>query len=289
MPGVIQRIEKIVQQFFAKKHINHLQPWGSGHINDTYLVGFDKDPQRYLLQRVNHFVFRDVPGLIENMLKVIRHINDVSSSYNNAWKKLYLIPTASGRYYYKDNDGNYWRVINFIENSISLDVVINKEQAYQCGLAFGLFSAFTKDLPPENFIETIPDFHNVSKRLINFNNIIKEDPVDRLSEVNKEVDFLLKRSDEMQTINKMGEKGVIPLRVTHNDTKLNNVLLDKDSYRPIGVVDLDTVMPGFIHYDFGDAVRTIISTAAEDEKNLARLSIFPDKDEHLHYICGPVF
>ena len=177
------------------------------------------------------------------------------------------------KYFFEDTNGNFWRVINFIENSITLDIAVNVNQAMQCGLAFGLFNFMTRNVSPAGFIETIPGFHNVSYRLMKFNNAIAKDPKYRLPEVKKEVDFLLNRAGEMQKINQLGEQDLIPLRVTHNDTKLNNVLLDPSSHEAICVIDLDTVMPGYIHYDFGDAVRSIISTATEDESDLRKVNI----------------
>ena len=185
---------------------------------------------------------------------------------------LTLIPTIENKTYLIDSEGNYWRVYIFISNNKSYDIVDSPEKAYEGGKAFGQFQAMLADLPGDPLNETIPDFHNISKRLQTFYNTLENDTENRAKMIKDELAFVNARAEEMKIIHKLGAEGKIPLRITHNDTKFNNVLLDEYD-KKLCVIDLDTVMPGYIHFDYGDSIRTTTNTGAEDEKDLTRVNM----------------
>ena len=266
----------VVKYFRMEGTCLDVRPHGSGHIHDTYLLHTAEEAtQDYLVQKINHHVFRNVPHLISNIEKVTKHIQKKISERPDleaTMKCLTLIPAEDGQYYHEDSQGNYWRVMVYIQNSRSYDAVDSPEMAYLGGKAFGRFLALLEDLSPECLYETIPDFHNVIKRLERFYETVKKDPASRLKDIPQELELIKTRAGEMKCINRLGREGKIPLRVTHNDTKFNNILFDRND-RPLCVIDLDTVMPGYIHYDFGDAIRTAANTSAEDEKDLRKVGL----------------
>ncbi|MFP4082496.1 MAG: phosphotransferase enzyme family protein [Candidatus Aminicenantes bacterium] len=245
--------------------------YGSGHIHDTFLVHTTEESSLdYLLQRINHHVFRNVPQLMSNIERVTKHIQKkISQSRDSDFSLecLSFVPAKDGKYYYRDPRGNYWRVCVFIPESSSYDMVDSPDRAYAGGKAFGRFLALVADLSADSLYETIPDFLDMEKRLDKFYEVLKRDPVKRAKEVPDETSIVKTREEEMKCINRLGREGKIPKRVTHNDTKFNNILFDSH-HNPLCVIDLDTVMPGYIHYDFGDAIRTVANTGAEDEENL---------------------
>ena len=249
---------------------------GSGHINDSYLITTIPDSApNYVLQRINHQIFKDIPGLMNNILIVTRHIEAKIRSGDPAaqgFTALNLIPTNDYEYYYKDDDGNFWRMYNLIPETKSYDIVESPLMAYEGGRSFSIFQYFTADIPGDSLSETIPDFHDINKRLLTFHNIVRQDPVNRVKDVMKEIDFVKKGEEEMKTILLLGKAGKIPVRVTHNDTKFNNILFDENK-KAVCIVDLDTVMPGYVLYDFGDAIRTGANMAAEDEPDLSKVKI----------------
>lgn len=269
-------LESIAKNFKIEGNFLDGGPYGSGHIHDTFLIRTAEEvSDNYLLQRVNHHVFRNVHQLMSNIEIVTKHIQkkiNKSAELKAALKSLTFIPANDGKYYYEDNSGNYWRVCVFIENSRSYDIVDSPDKAYSGGVAFGKFQAFLSDLSAESLYATIPDFHNVEKRLETFCETLKDDPVQRVKEVKREIEIVAARAEEMMCINRLGREGKIPERVTHNDTKFNNILFDSED-NPVCVIDLDTVMPGYIHYDFGDAIRTSANTGAEDEKDFRSISM----------------
>lgn len=273
---MVYNFSDIIAYFNTREEDFEVTPFGSGHINDTFLVK-SKTGQYpgYLLQKINNFVFKDIDGLMDNMVRVINHLKEkIAKEPNGEPDKevLTLIDGKDGKYYYKDEQGNYWRMTYFLENTLSYDLVTTKKQAYQGGVAFGRFQHLLSDLDPGALVDTIPDFLNMEKRLENFNNAIKNDTADRLNGVLSEVDFLNSRSIAMTDILRLGKAGILSLRITHNDTKFNNILLDKNNDVQC-VIDLDTVMPGYVAYDFGDAIRSIINTAVEDEKDLDAIQL----------------
>ena len=266
----------IVAQFNIQGQVATIQPHGSGHIHDTFRVtNAQADSPAYLLQRVNHHVFKNVPALMENIQVVTNHLRKKLRALPNANPEkevLTLIPTQSGQFYYTDADGNYWRLYYFLENTRTYDIVETPRQAYEGGKAFGKFQRLLADLPVTQLQETIPDFHNIENRLRLFHEAIAKDPVGRVKEVQPEIQAIETRVATMSTVLQLGRAGQIPLRITHNDTKFNNVLLDAHNKAQC-VIDLDTVMPGYVAYDFGDAIRTTVNTAAEDEKDLSKIEV----------------
>ena len=269
-------LRSIIKNFKIEGTFLDAQPYGSGHIHDTFLIRTAEEAaDDYLLQRINHYVFKNVNQLMSNIEKVTKHIQKKikpSSERKAARECLTFIPTKEERYCFQDSGGNYWRVSVFIANSHSYDLVESPEKAHAGGRAFGNFLALLADFSPDSLYETIPDFHNVEKRLDKFYETVKRDPAQRVREVSREIEFVRSREEEMKCIIRLGREGKIPKRVTHNDTKFNNILFD-DAGRVLCVTDLDTVMPGYIHYDFGDAIRTTTNTGAEDEKDLSRVAM----------------
>ncbi len=183
-----------------------------------------------------------------------------------------LIPTKQGHFIFQDTEGNYWRLYTHVAGSHSHDMITNPVMAAEAGKAYGIFQYLASDIDAKSLFEVLPDFHNIASRLAIFRDTVARDPSERVKDAGKEIDFVESLADEMHTILRLGEKGLIPLRVTHNDTKCNNVLFNSGN-KAIAVVDLDTVMPGYVLYDFGDAIRTGASTGAEDEADLTRVKI----------------
>lgn len=270
------KIEKIVSNFRIAGSYQSGAPYGTGHINDTFRIETQEpDTFNYILQRVNHHVFKDVPGLMENVLRVTSHIRsklETIPGSNPDREVLTVIPTQDGASYHKDEDGNFWRMYIFIWDNRSYDLVDSPDKAFQGGRMFGRFQSMLADLPGKPLNETIPNFHNIAWRLDTFEEILKKNPADRASLVQAETDFVMERAEEMKTILRLGAAGEIPLRITHNDTKFNNVLLDQNDIG-LCVIDLDTVMPGYVHYDFGDSIRTSTNTGREDDPDLDKVEM----------------
>ncbi|HTK19174.1 MAG TPA: aminoglycoside phosphotransferase family protein [Mucilaginibacter sp.] len=270
------RIYKLIAAFRIDADIASVNPFGSGHINDTYRIkNSEPNGVDYLLQRINHHVFKDVPVLMQNLLYVTEHLKEKLSKIPGSdleKEVMSIVETHDGKPYFQDNDGNYWRVFHFLKDTCSYDQVTTGQQAYEGGKAFGRFQALLADLEPGLIKDTIPDFHNIESRLAKFEKAVEADKVGRLCNVLSEVEFIRERADEMSEILKLGRAGQLPLRIVHNDTKFNNVLLDSDDHAQC-VIDLDTVMPGYVAYDFGDSIRTIANTASEDEQNIQLIDI----------------
>jgi len=253
-----------------------IEPFGSGHINDTYKIYTHADEKpNYMLQRINTNVFRNVDHLMNNIDVVCKHIKEKlrpDEEKKIEDRVLTPIPTKEGKFYHKDGDGNYWRVFILIEGTKTYDIVETTQQAEEGGKAFGQFQAMLADLNPHDVYEVIPNFLNIASRLKDFKEALDKNSANRALAVQGEVDFILERENKMNTILSMAAKSQIPLRITHNDTKFNNVLLNSKDEAQC-VIDLDTVMPGYVAYDFGDAIRTIINRAAEDEADLEKVKL----------------
>jgi Ser/Thr protein kinase RdoA (MazF antagonist) len=254
------------------------QPYGSGHINDTFAIEVNQGgrPLRYVLQRINHNIFKNPDGLMQNVARVCRHAQAKLQSEQRSdasRRALTLVPTRQGKDWLVDSQGNRWRCYVFVEGATGHDVVRHADQAFQAARAFGAFQALMADLPGERLVETIPNFHHTPSRYAQFQKILAQDPKDRAASVQPEIAFALARAHEVSVITEAMTRGEIPERVTHNDTKLNNVLLDNTTQEGLCVIDLDTVMPGSALYDFGDLVRTSTSPAAEDEKDLSKVTM----------------
>ncbi|WP_214071789.1 aminoglycoside phosphotransferase family protein [Mucilaginibacter sp. dw_454] len=268
-------IAAIALKFQITGEVSEVRNYGNGHINDTFLLK-NSNPAGpdYLLQRINHHVFKDVLGLMENIARVTAHLQSKLGADNNQ-KLLQLIDTKDGNTFYRDEGDNYWRLYFFIPGSKSYDIAETARQAYEAGTAFGRFQSMLSDMDPTLLSETIVDFHNIEKRLKDFHEAVKADKAGRVETVGAEIATISHHEQAMSTINQWGRAGLLPKRITHNDTKLNNVLLDADD-NAICVIDLDTVMTGYVASDFGDAIRTITNTAAEDEPDLEKIQVNVD-------------
>jgi len=250
------------------QQIISIKPYGSGHIHDTFKA-ITKGENDYLLQKVNPKVFANIPALQNNIERVINYMRTKSQDLN---KTLQMLTCADGKSYFIDEKDDYWRVFVFIPNSKTYDRVISSDLAYEGGKAFGEFQKSLRNFPHEKLYETLPKFHNVDYRVELFESSVRRGVIDRVDRVKGEIEFVRSRAIRMKRILELGQQNKIPLRITHNDTKINNVLFDEND-KAICVIDLDTVMPGYIHYDFGDAVRTGAASAQEDETDLDKMFI----------------
>lgn len=263
-----KNISDILNNFRIEGAPVSCERYGSGHINETYIVETDAY-HRYILQKLSTNVFKDIPALMENVCRVTEHMRGKVIDPRGVETVIY---TNAGNSYLHI-EGNYWRVTDFIEDAICLQFPETEEDFYQSAIAFGNFQHLLSDFPVSELHETILDFHNTPKRFIQFKSVVADNPMKRASGVKKEIDFVLSREDDIATLQILRDKGQLPERVTHNDTKLNNVLFDAKTRRALCVIDLDTVMPGLSLYDFGDSIRFGASTAAEDETDLSKVSL----------------
>ena len=262
------------------------QSFGSGHINDTYCAWYDQAGcrVRYIHQRVNHHVFKDPVAVMENVARVTGHALQslLAGGHPEAHRRtLTCIPALDGKPYAFDPDGNLWRTYPFIEGAKGYDEIECNEQAYQAARAFGAFQKLTADLTGDRLHETIPDFHHTPKRLAALKSAIANDLAGRSADVQAEINFARARAADCSRITDLIASGEIPERVTHNDTKLNNVLLDETTAEGICVIDLDTTMPGSALYDFGDMVRTAAPSTREDDPDVSHIGIRLDRFESL--------
>lgn len=274
-PGIVEQISHefaIAGDFIEGVEID------SGHINNTYVATYQRQDgkrRRYILQRINEKVFTDPLAVMRNVEAVTRHINwkVLRVKKDLGGQTLNIYPARGGRSYAVGDGGGIWRCYNFIENCHTYDVVENTRQAYQAAKAFGSFQDLVSDMPLEDIVDTIPDFHNTPKRFARLMEVVEADPLGRLKDVQAELDFIKAREGICNKLVNLAAEGEIPIRVTHNDTKLNNVMMDSDSDEAVCVIDLDTVMPGLSLYDFGDLVRTATSPAEEDEQDLSKVEM----------------
>lgn len=252
-------------------YISHTE-LNSGHINDTFLVK-TSGTKNYILQRINHNIFKDVPGLVNNKILISNHIR---SKYGNLSeedlnkKVLSFVKTKETNFYYHKENGDFWNVMIFIANSVTHDIAVNKEIAYEGGKLLGAFLNATSDFESSQLIDVIPNFHDMSFRYKEYESSMQIASKERLEKAINYKKIVSDLKTEMHILQELKEAKVIPVRVTHNDTKISNSLFDNDN-KGICMIDTDTVMPGIIHYDFGDAIRTICNTAAEDEKDLSKV------------------
>lgn len=244
----------------------------SGHINSTYRVSFETPvgQRRYVLQRINEQVFKDPAAVMRNVVKVTDHLR---RKVPPGARALRLFPSREGELWVAGPDGGVWRCYNHIEGCVTHDVIANARQAYQAARAFGGFQRDLGDLPASELVETIPDFHHTRKRFDRLMDVAASDSCGRVAAVAEELEFVRRREADVDVITDLLDQGVIPRRITHNDTKINNVMMDAVTDEAACVIDLDTVMPGSSLYDFGDLVRTATSPAAEDERDLAKITL----------------
>jgi thiamine kinase-like enzyme len=270
-------IRHIAENFNLDGKLIRHESFGSGHINDTYCLTCEKDSRQthYILQRINHEVFKNPPEMMENIRRVTNHIHRKLQEQQNKLtsRQLVVISTKDDTDFYLDDHGNYWRLYNRIENAITYDTIESPELAYEAARMFGWFAAMLTDLPGPPLHETIPDFHTTPKRFKTFLEVLQQDPHNRAKEVRPEIDFVLENANICDVLLNHVSKGEIPIRITHNDTKINNVLLDATTHKGVCVIDLDTVMPGLSLYDFGDMVRTATNPAEEDERDLSKVAM----------------
>ena len=270
-------LKKAFSNFAIPADFVSAEPYGSGHINDTLVVNCNQGgtPVRYIMQRINHNIFKNTEGLMENIQRVTEHQHkklggDVSDASRRA---LTLIKTVDQNIFHKDTGGNYWRVYVFVENATTYDVIEKPEQAFEAAKAFGTFQKELVDMPGGPLVDTIPNFHNTPSRYEDLFAAIEKDKMNRASIAKDAIDFAMKHHSSASHLLDLNAKGEIPERVTHNDTKLNNVMLDDQTGKGICVIDLDTVMPGLALYDFGDMIRTSTRSAEEDEQDLSKVNM----------------
>lgn len=270
-----EALHAVAAQFQFRGEAVDFVPYGNGHINDTYLVTCSGAGARtrYILQHINAQVFHSPAAVMQNIERVTAHLAvQFAGERDRARRALTLIPARDGRNWYEDAQGETWRAYSFIENAHSHETATSAEQAYQAAHAFGRFQQQLASLPLPRLHETIPDFHHTPKRFAALLQAIAADVKGRAKLVQPEIDFALAR----ESITSVLVEASLPERITHNDTKFNNVLLDDATGESLCVVDLDTVMPGLVLYDFGDMVRTTTSPAAEDEQDLSKVNLqFP--------------
>ena len=276
---IAERISRIGDQFAVNGDFLYGEELHNGHINTTYRACYrseDGQEDRYILQRINDYVFKDPAQVMKNVEKVTRHITWklLRRRRDAAGQTLNLFPARGGRnYIILPEEGGMWRCYNNIEGTHTYDVVENTRQAYQAGFAFGSFQDLICDMNPEDIIESIPDIHNTPKRYADLLKSVEADVKGRVANCQEELALLKRWEDRYSRIVDMLASGEIPTRITHNDTKINNVMLDSETDDAVCVIDLDTVMPGTVLYDFGDMVRTATCMAREDEEDLSKVKM----------------
>ena len=253
-------------------------PYGSGHINDTFAAVFDQagSPMRYIFQRINHNVFKDPAGLMGNVERVTAHIRrklEAAGADQISRRVLTLVPALDGKHWYSDAEGNHWRCYFFIQRAKSYDQIEAPRQAFEAARAFGEFQTQLADLPAPRLCDTIPNFHHTRSRFDALHQAIEQDACNRAAGVKADIEFAMRHEPLVDVLLDLQARGLLPERVTHNDCKLNNVMLDDTTAQGVCVIDLDTVMPGLTLYDFGDMCRTATCPTAEDERDLSKVEM----------------
>ena len=271
--------QRILSQFELDGKAVDCQRYGQGHINETYLVTTTSG-KRYILQKISRTAFPDVAGLMENIVGVTEFLRQKNADPRAA---MHIVKTTGGKPYCEMGE-MCWRVYDFVEGTVSLQTPETDRDFYESAVGFGRFISQLADYPAATLHEPIPKFHNTPNRYRIFMDVLQRDPLGRAKTVEPEVAFVLSHQEEMAALQTMLDRGELPLRVTHNDTKLNNVLLDEKTHKAVCVIDLDTVMPGLAAYDFGDSIRFGAASAAEDERNLDLMTI--DLRKYETYVQG---
>ena len=260
-------MDSIISEFAVEGELAVWGRFGQGHINETYIFTCDTG-RTYLLQKISRTAFKKPEELMSNISAVCAHLERKLSDRRAS---MHLVPTKSGVSFFSDSDGESWRVYEFVQDSVCLQRAASPEELYRTALAFGQFQRDLSDFPVKSLYETIPDFHNTPVRYKAFHEAVEADVCGRAMRCQEEIAFALAREEQAGQIVSAMASGRLPVRVTHNDTKLNNILLDYKTHEPLCVIDLDTVMPGSSLYDFGDIIRFGASTAAEDERDLSKV------------------
>lgn len=278
MPYPEKHLQEISKQFQIYGEIQHAETFKIGHINETYSATYDQGGTnvRYIHQKINSHVFQNPPAVMKNLVRVTTHLRrklEQQDAPDITRRSLIVIPTRNGQSFYRNGSNEFWRTFVFIERVQTFEAVQTPAQAFQAGRAFGEFQSLLVDLPGGRLIETIPNFHNTRKRFTALQQAIQKDHYNRAREAKPEIAFALAHEKIVDVILDAMAHGRIPERITHNDTKFNNVMLDTETGEAMCVVDLDTVMPGCALYDFGDMVRTTTSPTLEDEKDLSKVNM----------------
>ena len=271
------QIREAIANFNFTGRLKDRRPFGSGHINDTYLLTFeigDMGDMSAILQRMNREIFTKPVELMENIVGVTSYLREkiIENGGDPERETLNIIPAKDGKAYYVDSKGEYWRSYKFITDAKCYDQVEKPEDFYESAVAFGNFQRLLADYPADTLHETIKGFHDTRARFEVFKQAVAQDVCGRAASVDREIEFVLAHEEIARVLGEFQEKGLVPLRVTHNDTKLNNIMIDNTTRKGICVIDLDTVMPGLAVNDFGDSIRFGASTGAEDEKDLSKVS-----------------
>lgn len=271
----------IIKNFCCDGEPKEVKPMNAGRINTTYRVDFENE--KYTLQKINKYVFKKPDEVMYNIALVTEHLrNKIKEEGGDESREcLEVVPAKDGKPFFVDEDGEYWRVYKYIDDVYTLDENAEAQKLYVAGFGFGKFQNMLADFDASKITETIPNFHNEVSRVEDFKRAVKEDKFDRVSKAQAEVDFMMARIDDIRKLSIMQQNGEIPTRVTHNDTKVNNILIDNETNEALCVIDLDTVMPGISVLDFGDAARFITNTASEDETDLSKVMIDLEKYEYL--------
>jgi len=271
-----KQLQDISRQFQIYGEILHAETCKIGHINETYSATYNQGGTRvrYIHQKINITVFKNPAALMKNVMRVTSHVRkklEAAGSKDLTRRSLIIVPTRDGKSFFRNGDGECWRTFVFVEGVQTFESVQSPDQAFQAGKAFGEFQSLLVDLSDERLSETIPDFHHTRKRLLALQKAIQHDHSNRAQLAAPEIEFALERESLVDVILNAMAKGKVPERITHNDTKFNNVMLDMRTGEAMCVVDLDTVMPGCALYDFGDMVRTTTSPTLEDERDLSKV------------------
>ncbi len=273
-----KQLQEISKKFQIYGEILHAETCKIGHINETYSATYDQGGAkvRYIHQKINKSVFKNPAALMKNVLRVTTHLRkklEAGEAPDITRRSLVVVPARDGHSFCRNGDGEFWRTFVFIERAQTFESVQSTQQAFQAGHAFGEFQGLLVDLPGERLTETIPDFHNTRKRFAALQQAIENDHFNRAQSARPEIEFAVKHESLVDVVLNAMAKGNIPERITHNDTKFNNVMLDLQTGQAMCVVDLDTVMPGSVLYDFGDIVRTTTSATLEDERELSKVKM----------------
>lgn len=261
------KLLQVLEHFTLAGPVATVEGYGSGHIHDTYLVACQAPVphNKYILQKFNHKVFKSPKKVMENIHRVIRHIQEKPLSQIEPLQSLKIIPTHSGEQILQSNKDSYWRVFNFIDHTYAIDLVQHPSEALEAGLAFAHFFDLLRDMNARQLHHTIEDFHHVGKRFQQLEQAVMADSCQRVKDHQAEISFARSRKDRVDFLSELIDSATLPWRVTHNDTKINNVLFQEQSHIGISVVDLDTVMPGYLMYDFGDMARTFCNPVMEED------------------------